>query len=127
MSGTTLILLILALCIVGYYAGIRRAGQVQRQSEGRLKASKGYFGFYVALWCGIPSLLLVLAWLIFEPVIVESLVIASLPDSMTEGVSSERLSLIKNEIQNIARGQIFGEADDDVLAAAERYNTYLAL
>ncbi|MCO0638101.1 phosphate ABC transporter permease family protein, partial [Lutimaribacter sp. EGI FJ00014] len=67
---------------------------------------------------------LVLLWLLFQGSIIDRLLLASLPASLTEGASASRLSLYLSEIKNVASGRIFSEPSPEVSAAAERYQRW---
>ncbi|MCB1375293.1 MAG: phosphate ABC transporter permease subunit PstC [Rhodobacteraceae bacterium] len=86
-----------------------------------------YHGAYVAVWVGIPSLVLVLIWALFQSSIIDSLLWSSLPDHLTSGADAANRSLLISEIRNVAEGRIFSEPTPEVLAAAERLNGWQAL
>ena len=114
--------IVILLAILGYTAGKRRSlAQYGDRTAGESYAPRGYFGMYVALWCGIPALILSVAWLIFEPVIVNGLVLSGLPDAFTEGLSGDQIALLESEIENLSSGVVFGQPTPEVMAAAERY------
>jgi len=103
-----------------YYFGRRRALSVVGGRVRELHSLPGYNGLYVALWCGLPALLVVTVWLSLEGRVINNLVIASLPaDIIVQG--PERAALAINEIRNIVSGSIYGEPDPAILAAAEHY------
>jgi len=110
--------ILLLLTAAGFYLGRTRA-VTARTSGGRLHSLPGYYGFYVAIWCGVPSLLVFLAWLILQPLIVENLVVAALPPSLAD-LPAQKLGLVMNDIRNLAAGDFAGfEADPEVEAAAD--------
>ena len=117
---------LLALTYLGFKMGRARAVTA---SEGRLSvlhSLPAYHGLFVAIWCGIPSFLLVALWVILEPSIVTGLVVSDLPQNM-QNLSEARLNLLLNDIRNIATGNIAsGEPEPAIIAAAERYNGLLA-
>ena len=86
-----------------------------------------YHGAYVAVWVGIPSLVLVLIWALFQSSIIDSLLWSSLPDHLTSGADAANRSLLISKIRNVAEGRIFSEPTPEVLAAAERLNGWQAL
>ena len=86
-----------------------------------------YHGAYVAVWVGIPSLVLVLIWALFQSSIIDSLLWSSLPDHLTSGADAANRSLLISEIRNVAEGRIFSEPTPEVLAAAERLNGWQAI
>ena len=55
-------------------------------------------GVFVAIWVGVPALVLLLLWLTLQDTVIDRLVLASLPPAMTEGASSSQISLISWKI-----------------------------
>ncbi|MBO6784789.1 MAG: phosphate ABC transporter permease subunit PstC [Alphaproteobacteria bacterium] len=122
MNSLILVAVLLFLAAVGYQIGRKRALAGAGGTIQGLHSLPSYYGAYVALWCGIPALLLVGLWLAFQATIVENMVIAGLPDQ-AQGLSSGELNLLMSDIRNLARGDITTrEPSPMVLAAAERYN-----
>jgi len=96
MPGVFLVLALLALTSVGYQWGRGRAiAMGGREVHSRPR----YHGYYVALWCGLPALLLLAGWWMAEPAVVRHLVVAGLPAES----APERVDLLFNEIRNVAR------------------------
>jgi len=121
MNSFLLIAVLLALTTIGYAFGQRRARTVSGGHPSTLHSRPQYYGLYVALWCGIPSLLLVSAWLVIEPHIAEWLLISNLPAD-ARALTSDRLSLLVNDIENLASGNIVSrEVDPALQAAADSY------
>jgi phosphate transport system permease protein len=117
---TKLLVILLALSSIAYYVGQRRALSAVNGKVRELHSLPGYNGLYVALWCGLPALLVVVAWLSFEGGIITNLIIAGLPPEII-GERPERATLVINEIRNIVSGSIYGEPEPAMLAAAEHY------
>jgi phosphate transport system permease protein len=121
MNATLLVTLLLALSSLGYYFGRRRAFTVAGGAIRNLHSLPTYYGFYTAIWCGIPALLLVGLWLSFEHAIITQLVVAGLPDEL-RALGADRLNLVVNDIKNLVSGNILSrQADATMLAAAEHY------
>ena len=122
MPTTLLIAVLLFLTVVGYYFGRSRSLAVSGGAPNKLHSLPSYHGAYVALWCGLPSLLLVAAWLVFEPVVAQWILLASLsPESKALG--PDQLSLLVTDIKNLAQGNIVsGEIDPSLQAAADGYS-----
>jgi hypothetical protein len=70
---TILLIAILALVVIGLFFGRRRALRAAGPNLGRLHSMPSYHGWYVALWCGIPSGIVLIVWLIIEAPILEAL------------------------------------------------------
>jgi len=116
----SLVLVLLLLSSIAYYVGQRRALSVVGGRVRELHSLPGYNGLYVAIWCGLPALLIVGIWLSVEGSIIDNLVIADLPQEIiAEG--PERTTLALSELRNIVSGSIYGEPDAAILAAAEHY------
>ena len=86
MDGTVFVVVLLGLSAVAYYFGRRRSLSlaVGAKHHPRLHSLPSYYGWYTALWCGVPALVLFALWAIFEPAIIVHLVVAGLPRKLRE-------------------------------------------
>ncbi len=117
---------LLILTYLGFKMGRARAVTASGGRLSVLHSLPAYHGLYVAIWCGIPSFLLVALWLVLEPSIITGLVVSDLPQNM-QNLSEARLNLLLNDIRNIATGNIAsGEPEPAIIAAAEHYTSLLA-
>ncbi len=124
MQSSVLLLVLLGFMALAYHFGYRRAVSVAGGAAKikTLHSLPGYYGFYAALWAGMPALLLFGFWLGFQDAIVTSLMKAALPAEMTAGLSDGRVGLLVNDIQNLATGNIVsGEVTPELQAAADHY------
>ncbi|MCW5717394.1 MAG: phosphate ABC transporter permease subunit PstC [Bauldia sp.] len=126
MLGTAL-LLILGMSIVAFIVGRASGRRFLRASGSSIHSLPSYHGLFVAVWVGVPALVLVLLWAALSGTIVDSLLLASLPDSMTTGVTGAGLDLVLSEIKNVAAGLLFGEPRPEIVEAAARLNRWNAL
>ncbi|WP_250461663.1 phosphate ABC transporter permease subunit PstC [Microbulbifer litoralis] len=117
MQTPTLFALLLLLVLVAYGTGFTRAVTAARGSGGlrNLASLPSYYGLYTALWCGLPALLLLAAWLVFDDGIIRAMVMNSLADKPA-ALSDQ--NLLWAQIQNVAAGNLFGEPEPQVAAAA---------
>src|SRR5690606_840587 len=115
------------LALLAYAFGYRRALAVSGGRNYALHSRPVYYGAYVAAWAGIPSILLVLLWLLFQERVIDWLLLATLPTENTESLSSGQTNLLLAEIKQVARGNIFGEPDAAILVAAETNNRWLGI
>ena len=126
MQSTTLILLLAFGTLASFYFG-RRRSLVTVGGPGQsvlLHSLPGYYGYYVAMWCAMPALLLMFAWVFVEPRLVVALVVKGLPESY-RSLSPGELNLLVNNIQNLASGDVLSvDADADLQAAAAALNDY---
>jgi phosphate transport system permease protein len=111
-----------ALAALSFIAGRQRAILVAaRGSVEKLHSLPGYYGAYLSLWCALPLLTLLVAWIFIEPAVVRSGVVNSLPAEVGS-LPADQLGLIYNDIRNFVDGNIVaGEPDAQLVAAAEVY------
>ncbi|GAB3109963.1 phosphate ABC transporter permease subunit PstC [Aestuariicella hydrocarbonica] len=110
MNTSTLLVTIIILIAVAYILGRGRSLVLADASKGgfrNLNSLPFYYGTLTALWCGIPSLILVGVWLIMDGSIIDQLLIKSFPAEVTTLPPSE-LGLILNTVKNIAAGNMVG-------------------
>ncbi|HEX9646596.1 MAG TPA: phosphate ABC transporter permease subunit PstC [Alphaproteobacteria bacterium] len=124
---TTTLLCILGLAAFGYLAARLRARRLAAAGGVRLHSLPGYHGAFVALWVGIPSIVLVLIWVVLQGPVIDRLILDSMPDALTADVGSGRQQLLVSEVKSVAAGRIFTEPSAAVLAAADRYNQWQGL
>jgi phosphate transport system permease protein len=122
MNSLILIVFLLGLMAVAYQVGRTRAMTGAGGNAKLLHSLPSYYGAYVAIWCGLPALLVVAAWLAVGPQVVDALLVDSLPPSAAD-LSPGELGLMLNDIRNVATGNIASRSPDAVtLDAAARYN-----
>jgi phosphate transport system permease protein len=122
MQFLTLVLALLLISSMVYRLGARQALRLGGTAKGALHSLPSYYGYYVALWCGVPALILAAGWMIFSPMILKSIVLDSLPPDAL-ALPQARLSLLINEVRQMAASGDYRYASDEVArAAAERYH-----
>jgi phosphate transport system permease protein len=125
MQSSILLLVLLGVTALAYRFGYKRAVLVAGGASQikTLHSLPGYYGFYAALWAGLPSLLLLGFWVGFQDPIVTSITKAELPAGMTEGLSAGQMGLLLNDIKNLATDNIVsGEVTPELQAAADNYS-----
>ena len=122
MSPLSLIVVLLALSVFGYFFARRRAFAVSGGRSRSLHSRPGYHGAYAALWCALPALAVFAVWLLVQPAVIESIVISALPEAVRD-LGPDRMSLLLNDIRNVADGTFAGDgAAPHVAAAAAHLN-----
>ncbi|MGC2856532.1 phosphate ABC transporter permease subunit PstC [Novispirillum sp. DQ9] len=126
MQTLILIAVVLALTLIGFRFGRLRSVRVAGGDARKLHSLPTYYGLYVALWCGIPALMVVAAWLALEPSIIRAIVLDGLPRELLfladgQAIDPARLNLLLTDIRNIASGNIASQSDPAIIAAAGRY------
>jgi len=122
MQTLVLLFILAAMVIASFYLGRQRALVVAGGNIPGLNSLPNYYGYYMALWCAIPVLFIVMFWLFFESAMVTHIVVASLPDAFA-ALPGQQLNLVLNEIVNLARENFTAEqAAPEIVAAAQLYN-----
>lgn len=126
MQSTTLLLLLGLLALAAFFLG-RGRSLVLVGGPGNgiaLHSLPGYYGYYVAIWCVLPALFLLLGWLLLEPKVITAMVIEGLPAKYQE-LSSGELDLVVNNLRNLATGDVVSIAIDGRLReSATEFVTY---
>jgi phosphate transport system permease protein len=115
-----LFLTIIALSLVAYAVGQSAGRRFAAEHGAEMHSLPSYHGAFVAIWVGVPALVLTLLWLLFQGSVLDGLLIRSLPDAMTAGAKPSQLNLYLSEIRNVAAGRIFTEPSPEIAAAAAR-------
>ncbi|SFK61402.1 phosphate ABC transporter membrane protein 1, PhoT family [Nitrosomonas aestuarii] len=121
MEILTLVLMLAILTATGFYLGRRRALAVSAGDIRTLNSLPGYYGYYVALCCGIPAIFVFVFWQFFESTLITYIVVSSLPEPLAS-LPEQQLNLVLNEIRNLVNENITGgQSSPEMLAAADRY------
>lgn len=118
MFGTS-VLAILLLAIVGFILARSLVTRRAAADGTRLHSLPNYYGTYVALWTGVPALLLILAWTALQENILNTIVLGSFPDDLLATMGTGQIQLLVSEVRSVADGRIFGEPSMEVVQAAE--------
>lgn len=124
MDTSMLMLVAVLLIVTTYFIGKKRAvAVVGGQSNVRnLNSLPLYYGALTALWCGIPCILLLAVWTMFDDYFIQQIIIQELPADIRQ-LSKSDLGLLFNTVSNVATDSF---ADPNVaphiLAAAQRLN-----
>ncbi len=121
MQTSMLIMVLLILSSIAFYVGRRRALAVAQGRIRKLHSLPSYYGYYVALWCGLPALLVAGIWFSAEDAFITRALVDSLPQEV-RSLDEGHINLVLNDIRNLAHGNVTSrEADATMLAAADHY------
>ncbi len=102
MPVVWLILIVLAVAVVGYVLGRGRALASAGGEQIKLHSLPSYYGSNVAMKVVVPAFLILVLWLLVQPLIVNNSVSGLIPDSeIAEGSSR---GLVLAEVRRAARG-----------------------
>ena len=96
---------LLALTMAAYWLGSRRAVQIADTSGGvrEMHSLPAHYGVFAALSFALPPLFILFCWMAFEEKIITFIISSHLPDEYLR-LSASELSLVINEIKNVAFG-----------------------
>ncbi len=119
MQTANLLIVLLILSAVAYYMARGRSVAQAKPLGGirHLHSLPFFYGMRAAIWCALPSLLLLAAWLLFDEPIISSLLIEGLPEDLQPNSAAEH-NLLLNSIENIASGALSTETSAPALVAA---------
>lgn len=122
MSPNLLIITTLVLCSLAFMLGKKRAFIVSGADRSvKLHSRPGYYGTLMALWCGIPALVIFAVWQFFSDTILTNLVMSAIIGDGSQ-VDSGQVNLLVNDLHNIVAGNLSGsDASPQLKVAAERY------
>jgi phosphate transport system permease protein len=124
MSTLGILLTLLALTAFSYFIGRKRSLAVATRSNrggNDLHSLPGYYGYLVAIWCGIPALAILLLWSVLSDSIITQMTLAHLPAEL-QNQSSDQVSLLSNQIRNLVANGVETATDPVMRVAAEEYS-----
>lgn len=127
MNVLIVVAVVLALSVISFRFGRARSMSLSDGDTRQLHSLPSYYGMYVALWCGVPALILVAVWISLEPSLLINMVLDTLPAHMLlaadgQPLDTARMNLLVTDIQNTATGNI-ASSDPAIVEAASRYRT----
>ena len=113
------------LTVIGFYMGRSRSLSSVGGDPLKLHSRPHYYGYFLAIWCGVPAVSIFGLWMTMEASIVATLLVESLPTDLRQ-LDDAQLGLLLNDIRNLAAGGIASrEAGPELLQAAAHYNGLL--
>ena len=117
MSAGLLTLIIIGLAVAGFLAGRVRAVTSVNGDARRLHSLPGYHGQTVALFTAVPAFLVMAAWLVIQPMVIENRIIGQLGDAVAADPVASKLAMA--DVVRIAGGldalqASTGLSDEDV-------------
>ena len=123
MTPSILIVALVLLSFIAYQLGKARSLAVVGGARGirNLHSLPGHYGLLTALWCGLPSLLLVAVWVAVQDQVLIALVSAQLPASV-QSLGNDQFVLFLNDLRNVVAGNIpASQVSSETAAAAAEY------
>ena len=117
-------LLIFALIILfglsSYYFGRSEARKLITTNKIKLNALPSYYGYYLGIWCGLPALIILSLWSLFEPTIIKMVILSNFSNV-------ESKDLFYEQILSFFNGNFTGELTNNIKIASEKYSSLNAI
>jgi phosphate transport system permease protein len=113
-----LLVLLAALAAIGFVLGRSRALASGKGNIRNLHSLPSYYGYNAALLSAVPALLLMAAWLLIQPVIIENRIINLIPENAISEDSTR--ALVMSDVRRIAEGLNTAVAEAALTDAATR-------
>ncbi|MEK9831944.1 MAG: phosphate ABC transporter permease subunit PstC, partial [Rhodospirillaceae bacterium] len=121
MNTLILVAVLLGLSTFTYQHARRKALRSVSGSVSDLHSLPSYHGAYVAIWCGLPALIVIALWVLLQTDLVERMVLSGIAEG-TADMTAGQISLLLSDIRNLATGDITSRTPSPlVLEAAQRY------
>ena len=121
-----ILLLVTIFSYLSFLYGRSRIRKITSTQSIKINALPNYYGYYLALWCAIPALIILLLWSIFEPAIIKFLISQTLIQNELN-YSSDQLNLIYQKIRSLYEGNFSGTLTDEILLGVKNYESFYAI
>ena len=108
-----LLTIILVFSLSSYFFGRSEARKLVTGNI-KLNALPAYYGYFLALWCGLPALIIFGGWSLFESTIIKTLILSDFSNIQSRDLFYERTLSFFN-------GNFSGEITNEIKVASERY------
>ncbi len=117
-------LLIFALIILfglsSYYFGRSEVRKLITTNKIKLNALPSYYGYYLGIWCGLPALIILSLWSLFEPTIIKMVILSNFSNV-------ESKDLFYEQTLSFFNGNFTGELTNNIKIASEKYSSLNAI
>lgn len=100
MNESNLIIAIVIVLAGVYLLGRNRARKLAHRGIG-MHSLPTHYGALLAIWTGLPALLMLLMWTLFEPAVIDRLIINQLPTDIQQGSSTD-IKLALSKVYNLS-------------------------
>ena len=124
MSQWILYATLVILTLFGYWLGSKKSAS----SITSLHSNPVYHGVFVSVWIALPTIILLIIWAIFEPIIIMEMSLSVVLDHV-KTLTNDQLSLFKSNISNIINDNIASSHNIKAAqkAAQKAANEYIRL
>ncbi|MFZ5609484.1 MAG: phosphate ABC transporter permease subunit PstC [Pseudomonadota bacterium] len=120
LKPSTAFLMILVLGFAGFALAQQRAAGMAEAGRQAVHSRPSYHGWYVALWTVGPAAVLILAWTLLGPSLLDGMTLSRLPADLAPGTALEE-RMVLDQIHRLAAGEEGFAADPRYGPAAAAY------
>ena len=103
-----------------YYFGRSEARKLITTNKIKLNALPSYYGYYLGIWCGLPALIILSLWSLFEPTIIKMVILSNFSNV-------ESKDLFYEQTLSFFNGNFTGELTNNIKIASEKYSSLNAI
>ena len=115
-----ILLLVTIFSYLSFLYGRSRIRKITSTQSIKINALPNYYGYYLALWCALPALIILLSWSIFEPAIIKYLISQTLIQNDLN-YSSDQLNLLYQKIRSLYEGNFSGTLTEEIKIGVKNY------
>ncbi|MDA7457819.1 phosphate ABC transporter permease subunit PstC [Candidatus Pelagibacter bacterium] len=115
-----ILLLVTIFSYLSFLYGRSRIRKITSTQSIKINALPNYYGYYLALWCALPALIILLIWSIFEPAIIKYLISQTLIQNDLN-YSSDQLNLLYQKIRSLYEGNFSGTLTEEIKIGVKNY------
>ncbi len=115
-----ILLLVTIFSYLSFLYGRSRIRKITSTQSIKINALPNYYGYYLALWCALPALIILLFWSIFEPAIIKYLISQTLIQNDLN-YSEDQLNLLYQKIRSLYEGNFSGTLTEEIKIGVKNY------
>ena len=115
-----ILLLVTIFSYLSFLYGRSRIRKITSTQSIKINALPNYYGYYLALWCALPALIILLFWSIFEPAIIKYLISQTLIQTDLN-YSGDQLNLLYQKIRSLYEGNFSGTLTEEIKIGVKNY------
>jgi len=116
------VIAILLFSFYGFYLGKKKSASLTSNKVSELHSTPIYHGYYIFLWCFVPSLIVLISWQVLDNYLIKSLVLNLVPGFET--LDKGNINFVFEKIKIMATQETIDPFfyDEQLIPASKKYN-----
>jgi len=116
------VIAILLFSFYGFYLGKKKSANLVSNKVSELHSTPIYHGYYIFLWCFVPSLIVLISWQVLDNYLIKSLVLNLVPGFET--LDKGNINFVFEKIKIMATQETIDPFfyDEQLIPASKKYN-----